>query len=248
VVDVSEGAAPAAAGDNQSALREGLTDSIPIILAVIPFGLMVGVAAAEVGLPLSLAIAMSYIVYAGASQLAALALIATGAPFLVIVVTALLLNLRFLLYSAAMAPHLRGPNLPQRALLAWMLTDQALAFASQRYALQPERGGKVAYYLGLAIPMAVVWTSASTIGVLMQSGIPSDWSLEFAVPIIFLTLWVTSLRRGDRAILTAGLVGVAVAVLAQGLPYNLGLMTATFAGIAAGLVAEQRSALAGDAP
>ena len=226
--------------DFASGVREGVRDALPITLAVMPMGLVVGVAAVEVGLPVAQAIGMSYLVFAGIAQLAALQLIAVGSPVAVILVTTLLLNLRFALYSAAFAEHLRAAPGWLRAVMAFLMTDQAMALGSLRYGRFPERGAKVAYYLGAAVPIGVVWTTASTVGVLIGAGLPAGLSLDFAVPLVFLTLWVAAMVRGAPPVWVAGAVAGGVAVVARPLPYNLGLLVAAFAGIAAGLWWETR--------
>lgn len=228
---------------------EGFRDAIPILVAIAPFGLVAGVAAAEVGLPVAHAVGINYLVFAGTAQLAALQLLAVGSPFAVILLTTLLLNLRFALYSATLAPHVRGPRWPVRLWMASMMTDQTMALGIHRFATKPERGAKVAYYLGVSVPVWVVWTTAATVGVFVGAAVPPGWSLEFAVTLVFLTLWVFALARGRGPVWWAGGVGAIVAILARPLPVNLGLLVASFAGIAAGLVAEHlrdRRRAAGD--
>jgi predicted branched-subunit amino acid permease len=225
---------------HRDAFMEGLRDALPVLLAVIPFGLVVGVAATDAGLPIPPAIGMSYIVYAGASQLAALQLLVAGSPVAVILLTTLLLNLRLMLYSASFSRHLAGAPWLLRLWMASIMTDQSMALGSQRFGRYPARGGRVAYYLGSAFPVWVVWTTASTVGVLLGATVPSGLSLEFAVPLVFLTLWVLAMLRGSRAVWIAGVVAASVAVLAKGLPFNLGLVVAAFTGIGAGLYWELR--------
>lgn len=217
---------------------EGLRDAFPILVAVTPFGLVAGLSAAEIGLPVAHAVGMSYLVYAGTSQLAALQLLAVGSPFAVILLTTLLINLRFALYSATLAPHVRGPRWPVRLWMASLMTDQSMALATHRFATKPERGAKAAYYLGVSVPVWVVWTTSSTVGVFVGAAVPASWSLEFAVPLVFLTLWMFALARGRGPVWWAGGVGAIVAILARPLPFNLGLLVASFAGIAAGLIVE----------
>jgi len=216
-------------------LREGARDAVPVLVALTPFGLVTGVAAVETGLPLAAAISMSYVVFAGTSQLAALQLIALGSPIAVILVTTLLLNLRFALYSAVFAPDLRPVPGPVRALLAALMTDQTMALGSLRSGRYPERGARIAYYVGVSLPIGIVWTTASTIGVLLGAAVPTGWSLDFAVPLVFLTLWVVAMKRGTPPVWVAGGVAALSAVAARTLPLNLGLLVAAFAGIAAGL-------------
>ncbi len=217
---------------------EGLRDVVPILLAVSPFGFVVGVAAIEIGLPWTQAVGMSYLVFAGTAQLAALQLLAVGSPVAVILLTTLLLNLRFALYAATLAPHLRGPRWPVRLWMASMMTDQSMALGTHRFATHPERGAKVAYYLAVSMSVWVVWTTASVVGVFVGGAVPAGLSLEFAVPLVFLTLWVFALARGRAPVWTAGGVAALVAVAGQGWPYNLGLLAAAFAGIAAGTLLE----------
>jgi 4-azaleucine resistance transporter AzlC len=224
----------------KAALWEGARDSLPALVAVVPFGLVTGVAAASV-LSVAQAIGMSYLVFAGSAQLAALQLIGLGSPFVVVLVTTLLINLRFALYSATFAPHLREARWPLRTLLASTMTDHAMAFASQRFGAHPERGGKVAYFAGLALAIWLFWTSSSTVGVLVGAALPSGWSLEFAVPLMFLGLWIVTLLRGRSPVWAAGGVAAVVAILARPLPLNAGLLVAAFAGIAAGLWWEGRT-------
>jgi len=231
---------------NAAAFREGARDVAPILVALVPFGLVTGVAAANLGLPVAQAVGMSYIVFAGSSQLAALQLLAIGSPVAVILVTTLLINLRFLLYSATFAPHLRSAPWPLRALLAGIMTDQSMALGSQRFGAHPDRGGKIAYYVGVSVPVWFVWTGSSTVGVFAGATLPAGWSLDFAVPLVFLTLWVVAMARGQSPIWAAGVVSAVVAVLARSMPFNLGLLVAAFAGIAAGLWWEARRAPAAD--
>ena len=226
---------------HREAFTEGVRDAWPVLLAIIPFGLVVGVSAIEVGLSVAPAIGMSYIVYAGSAQLAALQLIGIGSPVLVILFTTLLFNLRFMLYSATFAHHLARAPWPLRLLMAALMTDQSMALGSRRFGQHPERGGRIAYYMGSAVPVWLVWTSASTVGVLLGTTVPSGLSLDFAVPLVFLSLWVLAMVRGSPPVWVAGLVAATVAVATKGLPLNLGLVVAALAGIAAGLGWESRN-------
>jgi predicted branched-subunit amino acid permease len=234
------------AADWREPFMEAVRDALPIMVAITPFGFVAGVAAAAAGLPLVQAIAISYIVYAGAAQLAALQLMTAGSPILVILVTTFLLNVRFSLYSALFAEPLRRLPVLVRLWMASIMTDQTMALGSRRFRDHPERGGKVAYFLGVSIPMWVVWTSAATIGVFVGAAVPAGWSLDFAVPLVFLTLWVSAMRSGTRAVRLAGATAAVVAFAAQTLPFNLGLMVATFAGIGVASVMEFRAPPAAD--
>ncbi len=217
-------------------LRRGARDVAPLLLGIAPFGLVTGVAAANAGLDLALAVGMSVIVFAGAAQLAALELIRTDAPLLVVIVTAAVINLRMLMYSASIAPHFRDFRAKWKGALAYVLTDQAYALSIARFETS-ETIDRRSYYLGVAAPIWIVWQVTTVAGVVLGTSVPPAWGLEFTVPLVFLALLVPAVD--DRATLTAAAVGGTVAVLGTGLPLNLGLPVGATVGILAGAVAER---------
>ena len=221
----------------RDAFVAGVRSILPITLGVIPFGVIAGVAAVEAGLAAGQAIALSPMVFAGAAQLATADLIGRDAAPVVIVLTALVINARFAMYSASLAPELRGIGPARKALAAYLLTDQAFAVSIVHF---DREGGdldtRVAFYFGAAAPLWVIWQTTSIIGVFIGSGVPPGWSLDFAIPLVFMALLVPAVRdRGTRvAAAVAGLAAVALV----GLPLNLGLLAAAALGIAAGIIAE----------
>lgn len=219
-----------------AALRRGVRDVAPLLLGIAPFGLVTGVAAANAGLDLVLAIGMSVIVFAGAAQLAALELIRTDAPLVVVVVTAAVINLRMLMYSASIAPHFRDFAAKWKAGLAYVLTDQAYALSIARFEMA-EPVDRRSYYLGVAAPIWIVWQLTTVAGVLLGTSVPPEWGLEFTVPLVFLALLVPAVE--NRATFVAATVGGTGAVLGTGLPLNLGLPVGATVGIVAGALAER---------
>lgn len=220
---------------DESDLRRGVRDTLPLLLGVAPFGLVAGIAAVEAGLDLSQAVGMSVVVFAGASQLAALDLLGRDAPLAVVVLTAVVINLRMVMYSASIAPYFREFSAKWKAGLAYVLTDQAYALSIARYRSSRAIDEK-AYYVGTAVTLWVVWQVTTVAGVFLGTGVPESWGLEFTVPLIFLALLVPAME--DRATTAAGLVGGAVAVAGAGLPLNLGLLVGATVGVAAGLATE----------
>lgn len=210
----------------------------PILLGIVPFGLIAGISAVSVGLTPVHGVGMSILVFAGAAQLAALQLIGGDAPFLVVAATALIINARFVMYSASLAPHFHGASTGRKALLAYLLTDQAYAFSIRRYA---ERGepisARLSYYFGAAITLWVTWQTATAVGAFLGASIPEAWSLDFAIPLVFIALLVPAIR--DRADGAAAGVAAVLAVMLIGLPYNLGLPLAAAVGIVAGITVER---------
>jgi 4-azaleucine resistance transporter AzlC len=210
----------------------------PILLGVVPFGLIAGISAVSVGLTPLHGVGMSITVFAGASQLAALQLIGRHAPFLVVAATALIINARFVMYSASLAPHFTEASTGRKALLSYLLTDQAYAFSIRRYADRSEAtSARLSYYLGAALTLWITWQIATAVGAFLGAAIPESWSLDFAIPLVFIALLVPAIR--DRSDAVAAGVSGTLAVLLVGLPFNLGLPLAATTGIIAGIVVER---------
>jgi 4-azaleucine resistance transporter AzlC len=228
---------------NRSEFFAGIRAQVPILLGVTPFGMIYGVLAISAGLPTSLAQAMSAVVFAGSSQFIATNLFATGAPFVVILLTTFVVNLRHALYSASVAPYVSALPLRWKLAVAYLLTDEAYAVAILRYRAEgsePVAGGHRAsphsYYLGTALALWATWQASTAVGIFLGAQVPASWGLDFALPITFIALVVPALK--DRPSVLSAVVAGAVALAAYGWPYKLGLMAAALAGIATGLWAE----------
>ena len=217
---------------DRSEFRRGVRDVIPLLLGIVPFGFIAGIATVNAGLGLPEALGLSVIVFAGAAQLAALELIGRDAPLAIVVVTAVVINLRMLMYSASIAPHFRTLSNRTKAAVAYLLTDQAYALAIARYREGSAR--PVAYYFGVAATLWVIWQLATISGVVLGTSVPESLGLEFAVPLVFLALLVPAMEDGPTTV--AGIFGGLVAVGAAGLPLNLGLLVGGAVGIVAGLL------------
>lgn len=216
---------------NRQAYAQGFRDSIPVLIGIVPYAMIVGVAAVSVGVLAADAVGMSLVVFAGASQLAALELIGRSAPVAVIVLTTFMINLRFAMYSAALAPHVR--HLPPwlRSVIGFVLTDQGFALFTLRMREHPDTPRR-AYLLGVLLPFYVVWGGMTAVGAALGAQVPESWQLDFALPLTFLALLFPALR--DRPSVVAAVTGGLVAVALRGLPFNLGLVVAALAGVGAG--------------
>jgi predicted branched-subunit amino acid permease len=215
----------------------GVRAAIPILLGVVPFALVSGVAAISVGLTPLESIGMSIIVFAGASQLAVFQLMSTGSPWIIMVLTAWVINLRFSMYSATLAPYLQKLPLQQKAPLAYILSDQAFGVSMSHFAKEEPVNHRW-FYFGVGATIWSTWQISAIGGSLLGTLIPSSWGFDFAFPLSFMALMFAALR--DRPTVLAALTGGCFAVLAKGLPYNLGLVLAALLGITAGLLAETR--------
>ena len=213
----------------------GVRDALPILLGVVPFATICSVAAVSVGLTPFQAMGMSFVVFAGASQLAVLQLLGEGAVWLVMVLTAWVINLRFTMYSATLAPYLQKEPLMRKEPFAYILSDQAFGVTMSRFSNEvPDNPAW--YYYGAATAVWLTWILSAIAGALLGTLIPESWGFDFAFPLSFMALMFAALK--DPPTVLAAIVGGVSAVLAKGLPYNLGLILAATLGIAVGLLAE----------
>lgn len=208
------------------------------MLGALPFGLIYGALAREAGIPAPAALAMSSIVFAGSAQFIGTQLFASGTPGTVILLTTFVVNLRHLLYSASVAPHLRPLRPAWKWLLGYLLTDEAYAVTIARFQIRSTTDAdRHWFFLGAGLTLWAGWQLSTAAGVLLGAGIPRGSDLEFALPLIFIAIIVPMLT--DRATRLAALIGAVVAVAGADLPMRLGLMAGAAAGIAAGWLADR---------
>jgi 4-azaleucine resistance transporter AzlC len=216
----------------------GVRDTLPLILGAIPFGIIFGAIAVANGLSPAAAMGMSLFVFAGSSQFIAAGLAGEGVAVAFIILTTFVVNLRHMLYSATLSPHMR--HLPQRWLLplGFWLTDESFAVVIARYNEPDPSPHKHWYFFGSAVSMYINWNLCTLIGLLAGKAIPDarNWGLEFAMVVTFIGLIVPKLK--DYPLVIAALVAGITSVLASGLPNSLNLMVGALLGVIAGMVAE----------
>lgn len=222
----------------------GCRDEAPLQLGVVPFGMLYGIGALAAGMPAWLAQLASAVVFAGAAQLVIVQMLTAAAGALPIGLTASLLNLRHVLYSASVADYVRHLPRRWRLLLAYLLTDEAYAVAILRYQTTSAAATKDDttadawdlrhwYFLGCGFTLWATWQLSTAAGLLFGATIPAKWDIDFAVPLTFIALLTLLLREraGQAAALVAALGALAFATL----PYKLGLVAAILLGLLAGV-------------
>ena len=224
---------------DRQAFRDGARVMAPLGLAVGMWGLVTGLAMVNVGLSVPMALFMTITVYAGSAQLATLPLLAAGAPLPVVWVTALVVNLRFVVFSAAS----RRPwvHLPwqQRVWAGYYNGDLGFALFAQRFADVDEHGTpeQWGYFYGLNLTNWAAWQVASIAGIFVGGLAPTDWGLELAP---YLALVAVLIPMANRAPAIAGtVVAAAVAVVTVNMPMRTGLLVAVTAGVAVAMAAEK---------
>lgn len=217
----------------------GCRDSLAMIVGILPFGLIYGALASLTGLSLGQALGMSMLVYAGSAQFIAISLLTLGSGAAVILLTTLVVNLRHVLYSAALQPYVGSLAQRWRVPLAFGLTDETFAVVQRRYLARGMTEHGQWYHAGVALPLYLSWVGSSLAGALLGQSVPNlaGWGLDFAMLATFIGIVVPALRNQPQ--IAAALVAGAVALLCHAWPYKLGLMAAALSGIVVGVWLER---------
>jgi 4-azaleucine resistance transporter AzlC len=211
----------------------GVRDEAPILLGVAPFGLIFGALAINSRISAIAAQAMSSVIFAGSAQFIAAQLIGTGASTVVILMVVFVVNLRHALYSASVAPHVKGLSPAWKLLLSYLLTDEAYAVTITHYSREGDGEHRHWYFLGAGLALWTCWQISTALGIFIGARIPAEWPLGFVLPLTFIALVVPALK--DRASVAAAVLAGVVGLLTTSLPFKTGLLIAAFTGILAGL-------------
>lgn len=208
-----------------------------IALGIAAWGLVTGVAMVKSGLGVPLAVLMSLVVYAGSAQLAALPLIAAGAPIWVVWATAFCINLRFVVFSAQWRPYFGHFPLRKRLALGFFCADLNYVTFMHRFPEPKPAPGQVAYFVGGAVTNWTAWQLPALVGIFAADAVPTHWGLGFAGVLALLGMTYSLL--GDRKTWIAAAVAAGAAVAAFALPLKLNIVVAIAAAVVAGLVMER---------
>lgn len=207
----------------------GFRSMLPITTGIIPFGVVVGTVSHEAQLTIFETVAMNVLVFAGASQLAAIELMTEHAASIVVIVTGLIINLRFLLYSAAISPVIQKLGFWDKFFCAYMLTDQTYAVMSAQQKKLQTPAATIEFYFGSAICMVMTWHLSVVAGFIFGNIAPAAWALEYAVPLSFVALVIPTLA--DRRYYLVAAFSSFVSVVLNPLPFKLGLLITALASI-----------------
>lgn len=217
----------------RSPTRTGLIDILPLAAPVVPFGLVLGIAINDSSMNDFIGWSSSWIIFAGAAQLTLIALLAAGSVVGAIV-AALVVNTRHFMYSVALAETFSGQPRWFRWVGSYTLIDQTFAVSTMRLGAEPSWFRK--YYLSASITIWSFWQIAVAVGIVVGGAVPPEWRLDFAVPILFVTLTVLGLTR--RPAVVAAAVGFLAAALAGPLPNRLSILVGALAGVVAATLLE----------
>ncbi len=224
---------------------QGFKEMSHSAVTIVTWSVVTGIAMAKSTLTIHQAIAMSLLVYAGSAQLAALPLIAVGAPIWVILVTSFMVNLRFVIFSLGLQAHFSYLAMWRRILLGYFTTDFSYLAHIKRFP-KPETKEELAKdpehlrlysMMGFQVANWISWQIGSITGILLASQIPNDWGLEFAGAVALIVIIGPMLDRASArwAAVTAG----AVAVMTYGIPFRLNIILAIVAALFVGMLLDK---------
>ncbi|WP_339693814.1 AzlC family ABC transporter permease [Celeribacter baekdonensis] len=216
----------------------GIKDGLPFHIVLWPFAAIFGAIATQAGLNIVEVMGFSVLVIAGSAQLAALQLMTENAPTVIVIATALAVNLRMGMYSASITPHIGKSSLLTRAFAAYMLYDQPYALSTIKFEKEPNLSvsEKLGYFFGVAIPLGIGWYALTFTGAVLGEKIPTDLGVDFAVPITFLA--VVSPMLKTLAHLAAALTSVVLVLALSFMPFGSGLLVAAAVALVVGAQVE----------
>jgi predicted branched-subunit amino acid permease len=218
--------------------KRGSKEMLGITLGISAWGLVTGVAMVKSGLGVGLSLLMSLAVFAGSSQLAALPLLASGAPLWVLWATAFCVNLRFVIFSAQWRLYFGPLPRAQRLLIGYFAADlNYVAFLKRFPDLKPDPDQQLPYFWGGVATNWFAWQIPAIAGILLADRIPTNWGLGFAGVLALLGLSYSLLK--DRNTWISGVVAGCAAVAAYALPLRLNILVAIAAAVAVGLLLEK---------
>jgi len=220
---------------NQKEFFRGMRSVIPILIGVVPFAVVLGFAMknARFSIPQGAFFALSML--GGTAQLASVQLYAENSPVLIIITTALIINLRYSMYSLSLYPILRERTFAERFFAAFIVSDQSYAFTMAEAERNPRKSSLPAFFFGASAMVFLVWVGSIFLGFNVGTFIPPELSLDFAIPLVFMSLLIPHLKGRDRTI-SAAIAALASALLVHTLPLHSGLLAAILIGIGAGLL------------
>lgn len=216
----------------------GVRAELPLLISGFPEGMIFGALALNAGLSPLASQLMSSVLYAGSAQFITAQLFHDLTPGFVILLTIAIVNVRHILYSASIAPYIAALPMRWKVLLGYLLTDESYAATILHYEQEGTTPYSHWFFFGAGFSLWFTWQISTAIGLFLGAAIPDSWSLDFALPLTFIAMVVPVLK--DRSLILAALSAGIAGLLANSLPYKLGLLLAVLVGITAGTLLENR--------
>ena len=198
---------------------KGILDILPLMIPVVPFGIIYGVIGVEIGFSPMEVFAMSFVIFAGSSQIAFAQLFAAGASPLVMISSVAVINSRHILYGAVLAEYLGKLRLTWKILLSYLMADQAFSVSSTYFKKNVKNKNVHFHMLGSGLTLWSLWQLSTLIGIVLGNIVPVQLGLEFAIPLTFFSLILSELRKLDHVIII--LISGICSVLTYDFPFKI---------------------------
>jgi 4-azaleucine resistance transporter AzlC len=198
---------------------KGILDILPLMIPVVPFGIIYGVIGVEIGFSPMEVFAMSFVIFAGSSQIAFAQLFAAGASPLVMISSVAVINSRHILYGAVLAEYLGKLRLTWKILLSYLMADQAFSVSSAYFKKNVKNKNVHFHMLGSGLTLWSLWQLSTLIGIVLGNIVPAQLGLEFAIPLTFFSLILSELRKLDHVIII--LISGICSVLTYNFPFKI---------------------------
>jgi 4-azaleucine resistance transporter AzlC len=215
----------------------GFRAALTISPGVMSWGMISGVAMVAAGLPPVAAMAMSLLVFAGSSQLATLQLMAGGAALPIALLAGFVINLRFVLFSLSLAPHLKHLSRARRAWYSHILSDNGYAMSLSYFDKHASHPDRHLFMHGFGVTLWSSWQISTLIGVVLGAAVPEKWGLGYTIALTFIALVMPQLKY--NANIVAAIAAAVTEIFTMSLPFRMGLLISTAVGIAAGMISEK---------
>ena len=218
---------------------KGIADVSPLMIPVVPFGLIFGILAIDIGFSPFATMGMSLIIFGGASQIVLLQLFSGGASSLVIISSVGAVNSRHLLYGAVVSEHVSELKLIWKIIISYFLIDQAFARSNEYFKKNNDKN-KYFHLIGGGVTCWVIWQSTTFLGIILGSAIPEKLGLSFAVPLTFLALLVNDFRKTINiiVIISSGLVAtIGYSII----PYKAYVIVAALTGLFVAMILTRKT-------
>ena len=212
-----------------SLIFKGIVDILPLLIPVIPFGIILGAIGIELGFTPLETFATSFIIFGGASQIIFLQLLSGGASSIITITSTFVVNSRHLLYGASLSEYLNKLSLSWRILLSYLLTDQAYAVSNNYFKKNKNIRLKHYYLLGSGFSLWFIWQLFTIIGIFLGTIVPEELGLAYTIPLTFIALLVSYFRKLDHLIII--LVSGSLSVIFYNAPFKSYIMLSSFSAL-----------------
>jgi len=211
-------------------LAKGIIDVSPLMIPVVPFGIIYGVIGMDLGIGPYMTLGLSFIVFGGASQIILLQLFSGGASSLVILSSVGAVNARHVLYGAVLSEHLSNLKLSWKVILSYVMTDQAFAVSNNYFKKNNKDNNYHYHLLGSGFTCWIIWQISTIIGIVLGSVVPEELGLSFTISLTFLALLISDFRK-FKNIIVMFVSGIIATIGYNAIPFKAYIIVAALSAL-----------------